>query len=66
MANFIDAKYYEMANLTKNAHDVFIRSASSCRLDLRHWGTRFEDNTQWPYFEGHERSDVIEHRQQFH
>lgn len=65
LANFINAKYYEMANLTKNADDVLIRSVSSCRLDLRRWGARFKRNTQRPYFEGHERSDVVEHRQQF-
>lgn len=65
LANFIDAKYYEKTNLTKSADDVLIRSVSSCRVDLRRWGARFKDNSQRPYFEGHERQDVIEHRKQF-
>ncbi len=65
LANFIDAKDYEIANITKNADDVLIRSVSSCRFDLRRWGARFKENSQRPYFEGHERSDVIGHRQQF-
>jgi hypothetical protein len=65
LANFVDAKYYEMTKLTKNPDDVLIRSVSSCRLDLRGWGARFKENSQRPYFEGHERSDVVKHRQQF-
>lgn len=65
LANFIDEKYYELTKLQKETNDVLIRSISSCRLDLRRWGAQFKDNSQRPYFEGHERSDVIEHRQQF-
>ncbi|CAF1555869.1 unnamed protein product, partial [Rotaria sp. Silwood1] len=26
---------------------------------------RFESNSQRPYFEGHERSDVVQHRKNF-
>jgi hypothetical protein len=37
----------------------------SCRLDLCSWGAQAKENFQRPYFEGHERRDVVEHRQQF-
>jgi hypothetical protein len=42
-----------------------IRSVASCRLDLRRWGAKFNPNSQRPYFEGHERMDVVEHRREF-
>jgi hypothetical protein len=42
-----------------------IRSVASCRLDLRRWGAKFDKNSQRPYFEGHERADVKEHRSHF-
>lgn len=42
-----------------------IRSLPACQLDLRRWGARFKKNSQRPYFEGHERTDVVDHRQQF-
>ncbi|CAF4740979.1 unnamed protein product, partial [Rotaria sp. Silwood2] len=45
--------------------DDLIRSESSCRLDLRGWGAKFEANSQRPYFEEHERDDVVEHRTEF-
>ena len=37
LATFIDAKYYEMRNLTKKADDILICLVSSCHLDLRRW-----------------------------
>jgi hypothetical protein len=42
-----------------------IRSEKSCRLDLRRWGAKFEANSQRPHFEGHERDDVVKHRNEF-
>ena len=42
-----------------------IRSLSACQLDLRRWGAQFKNNSQRPYFEGHQRNDVVAHRQQF-
>ena len=64
LANFIDRKFYELTQTAK-ASDGLIRSVASCRLDLRRWGAKFRPNTQRPYFEGHERSDVVAHRQDF-
>ncbi len=42
-----------------------IRSERSCRLDLPRWGAKFEASSQRPYFEGHERDDVVKHRNEF-
>ncbi|CAF4598826.1 unnamed protein product, partial [Rotaria socialis] len=64
LAQFIDKEYYEVNKINKVNSDL-VRSVGSCRLDLRNWNARFENNTNRPYFEGHERSDVIAHREQF-
>jgi hypothetical protein len=34
-------------------------------LDLQRWSARFETNKNGPFFEGHERPDVVAHRHQF-
>ncbi|CAM4804120.1 unnamed protein product [Rotaria magnacalcarata] len=52
LAKFIDEQFYML-------------TVKSCRLDLRRWGARFESNSQRPYFEGHERQDVVQHRTTF-
>ncbi|CAF3154222.1 unnamed protein product [Rotaria sp. Silwood2] len=65
LAQFIDTKYYELTRIEKRTEDDLIRSERSCRLDLRRWGAKFEANSQRPYFEGHERNDVVEHRNEF-
>ncbi|CAF3044042.1 unnamed protein product [Rotaria sp. Silwood2] len=64
LANFVDAKFYELTQISK-LNDAPVRSVESYRLDLRRWGAKFQPNTQRPYFEGHERQDVIAHRQEF-
>ncbi|CAF3189699.1 unnamed protein product [Rotaria sp. Silwood2] len=65
LAQFIDEKYYEVTGIIKQSGDDLIRSESSCRLDLRRWGAKFEANSQRPYFEGHERDDLVKHRTEF-
>ncbi|CAF4933425.1 unnamed protein product, partial [Rotaria socialis] len=64
LAQFIDNRYYEINDIQKNDLKL-VRSVESCRLDLRRWGAHFDINLNRPYFEGHERSDVREHREQF-
>ena len=64
LANFIDKRFHEINNVNKTDWHL-IRSVESCRLDLRRWGARFESNTNRPYFEGHDRPDVLAHRHQF-
>jgi hypothetical protein len=62
---FIDGRFYELSETAKNLGDQLVRSETSCRLDLRRWGVRFTDNKQRPYFESHERNDVVIEREKF-
>jgi hypothetical protein len=64
LATYLDEKFYEITQTSK-INDSLVRSAESCRLDLRSWGAKFQPNSQRPYFEGHEREDVVKHRQEF-
>ncbi|CAF4204039.1 unnamed protein product [Rotaria sp. Silwood2] len=64
LAKFVDEKFYELTQTVKTGDDL-IRFEKSCRLDLRRWGARFEPNSARPYFEGHERADVVIHRNEF-
>ncbi|CAF4222987.1 unnamed protein product, partial [Rotaria sordida] len=61
LSKFIDDQFYILTRIKKNVNDPLIRSVESCRLGLRRWGARFESNSQRPYFEGHERPDVVQH-----
>ena len=45
LANFIDQKYYEITNTTKDKNANFVRSTQSCRLDLRRWDFHFDSNS---------------------
>ena len=64
LSKFINSAY---TNLTNEIIEegVFLRSERSCRRDLLKWGTKFEFNKKRPYFEGHERPDVLEYRKKF-
>lgn len=44
---------------------TLVRSESSCKRDLIRWGAYLGKNSNRPYFEGHERVDVVEHRERF-
>ncbi|CAF1017857.1 unnamed protein product [Didymodactylos carnosus] len=61
LAEFIDSKFYELYDLKKTSTGL-IRSVESVRLDMRKWGINYSANGLRPYFIGHERQDVIEHR----
>ena len=65
LAQFIDEQYYLITETVKVDGALLVRSPAACRLDLRRWGARFEQNGNRPYFEGHERADVIQHRAKF-
>ena len=45
--------------------EQLVRSEESCRVDLLKWGARWQSNKSRPYFEGHERADVVEARESF-
>ncbi|CAF3183466.1 unnamed protein product, partial [Rotaria sp. Silwood2] len=64
LAKYLDEQFYEITQTSK-VNASLVRSAESCRLDLRRWGAKFQSNSQRPYFEGHERDDVVKHRQEF-
>ena len=64
MATYLDKRFYELTQTSKIS-DTLVRSFESCRLDLRRWGGRFQLNSQRPYFERHERHDVVKHCQKF-
>ena len=64
LSQFIDKQYYEINEIQKNDSKL-VRSVESCRLDLRPWNAHFDTNSNRPYFEGYERSDAREHRDQF-
>ena len=61
LAGFITKKFYELYDF-KKIDDSLIRSVPSLRLDLRRWGILYSSNKLRPYFLGHERMDVVEHR----
>ncbi|CAF4049009.1 unnamed protein product [Rotaria sp. Silwood1] len=65
LARFIDEKYYETTGTTKPKDSELIRSEASVRLDLRRWGATFRENGARPYWEGHERADVVKSRETF-
>lgn len=64
LANFVTEKFHYV-NSTAKPDNVLVRSLGSCRLDLGRWGLKFDCNAQRPYFEGHERPDVVAHREKF-
>ncbi len=64
LSKFINEKFTELYG--KVIEDgVFVRSERSCRRDLLKWGAKFEPNKKRPYFEGHERPDVVRSRNKF-
>ena len=45
--------------------EELVRSEESCRVDLLKWGARWDKNSNLPYFEGHERADVVAKREEY-
>jgi hypothetical protein len=65
LVRFINEEYCELNDIDEQVGGGYIRSERSCQLDLRRWGAKFEANAQRSYFEGHERDDVVKHRNEF-
>ena len=63
LANFVDQKYYEITNTTKDKNADYVRSIQSCHLDRRRWDFRFDSNSKRLYFEGHEQPEIVNHRE---
>lgn len=64
LANFVTRQYEEASGDKLGEGDV-IRSESSCRVDLIKWGAKWDSNKNRPYFEGHERPDVVEAKEKY-
>ena len=64
LARFIDNYFYELNNVQK-VDQRLVRSVESCKLGLRRFGAKFRANSSRPYFLGHEREDVVKHREEF-
>ena len=65
LANFVTERYKEIEPNNELENDELIRSESSCRADLIRWGAKWDHNKNRPYFEGHEREDVVIEREKF-
>jgi hypothetical protein len=65
LANFIDRRFRELYPEVEIDQDELVRSEESCRADLLKWEAKYDSNTNRPYFEGHEREDVLKYRKEF-
>lgn len=66
LAKFVDKRFKELYGEQLYLEDnEYVRSVESCRVDLLTWGARWDSSKNRPYFEGHERKDVVEKRIEF-
>jgi len=65
LATFITNEYLKLTEDKNIQPGCFIRSITSCRLDLIRWGCTSKENKPRSYDEGHERDDVVEYRTTF-
>jgi hypothetical protein len=60
-AEYLDEQYYLLTGEKKDTNEL-VRSVQSVSLDLRRWDINYGSNKLRPFFIGHERPDVVEHR----
>jgi len=70
LANFVNDRFKELygsglADEDSDDKNKLIRSVESIRCDLIRWGAVYDANKKRPYFEGHERDDVVKSRKEF-
>lgn len=71
LALFVNERFNQLYGSPFNVADEnsdkiqLIRSEESIRCDLIRWGAKYDSNKKRPYFEGHEREDVIKNRVDF-
>jgi len=65
LAIFLDKRFRELYPEIEIEPESLVRSVESCRVDLLKWGAKYDSNKNRPYFEGHEREDVLLARQKF-
>jgi hypothetical protein len=57
----VNERFQDLSGETLDVNES-IRSDASLRLDMCRWGAKWAKNGKKPYFIGHEREDVVEHR----
>ena len=65
LAQFITDEFKRIHTDILQEPNELIRSEYACRADLIEWGARWDSNKNRPYFEGHERDDVVIERKKF-
>ena len=65
LMEFVNKRYLELHPNASVESTVLIRSLASCKRDLTDWGITCDKNGGQPYFEGHNRTDVVEDRESF-
>ena len=65
LAIFVTKRFKEIELEHKLEENELVRSEWSCRVDLLRWGAKWDHNKNRPYFEGHERDDVVTEREKF-
>ena len=64
LANFVTKEFEKLNEISLKPGEL-VRSVSFCNVDLIKWGAKWDDNKNRPYFEGHEREDVVIARNNF-
>lgn len=70
IAKFVNDRFKELygsslANDDSDDNNKLIRSEENTWCDLIRWGAVYDPNKKRPYFEGHERDDVVKNRKEF-
>ena len=64
LAKHVDKRFYEITETSKTT-ETLIRSERMLCYDLNKWGVTYDPHTKKIYFEGHERTENIEDRNNF-
>ncbi len=66
LADHITNQFCEITGISKdNILNGLVRSERMVRFDMKNWGYKWKNNKKRPFFEGHERDDVVKHRSEF-
>jgi hypothetical protein len=64
LAKFLNQKYRDLTGCDIS-QKTYVRSERMLLNDLKSWGYEWTNNKLRPYFLGHEREDVVKHREGF-
>jgi hypothetical protein len=65
LVDYVHERFIEQADILPEDCVRKVRSNTSCFNDLIKWNIRYDKNKSQPYFEGHERDDVVVYRKEF-